>query len=126
MAEVVAARRRERERLIELARDHVRRLSERIPVVAAAVAGSVARGDFNLWSDVDLVVISDRLPARIPDRSALLAADAPAGVQVVGYTSEEFRRALRRNDALATSVVREGVRLRGEAFFQELEGPTDP
>lgn len=126
MAEVVAARRRERERLIELAREHVRRLSERMPVVAAAVAGSVARGDFNLWSDVDLVVIADRLPARIPDRGALLADGAPPGVQVVGYTPEEFRRALRRGDALATSAVREGVRLWGDAFFAELNGPTDP
>lgn len=126
MAEVVEARRRERERLIELARDHVRRLSERIPVVAAAVAGSVARGDFNVWSDVDLVVVSDRLPARIPDRGALLATDAPAGVQVVGYTHGEFRRALRRGDALAASAVREGVWLRGDAFFRELAGPTDP
>ena len=119
MAEVLAARRRERQRLIGLARDHVRRLSGRIPVVAAAVAGSVARGDFNVWSDVDLVVISDELPAGIPDRGALLAADAPAGVQVVGYPREEFRRALARGDPLATSTVREGVVLRGGPFFRE-------
>lgn len=119
MAEVLAARQRERQRLIGLAREHVRRLSERIPVVAAAVAGSVARGDFNVWSDVDLVVISDELPARIPDRGALLAADAPAGVQAVGYTRQEFHRALAKGDPLATSVVREGVVLRGGPFFRE-------
>ncbi len=125
MAEVLAARRRERERLIELARGYVRGLSGRIPVLAAAVVGSVARGDFNVWSDVDVVVISDGLPARIPDRSAVLAADAPAGVQAVGYTQEEFRRALARGDPLATSAVREGVALRGEAFLRRLAGRED-
>lgn len=125
MAEVLAARRRERERLIELARGYVRELSGRIPVVAAAVVGSVARGDFNVWSDVDVVVISDRLPGRIPDRSAVLATGAPAGVQTVGYTREEFRRAIARGDPLATSAVREGVALRGEAFLRRIAGRGD-
>jgi predicted nucleotidyltransferase len=125
VAEVLAARRRERERLIELARGYVRGLSGRIPVVAAAVVGSVARGDFNVWSDVDVVVISDRLPPRIPDRSAILAAGAPAGVEAVGYTREEFRRALARGDPLATSAVQEGVALRGEAFLRRLADRPD-
>lgn len=118
MAEVLARRRAERERMIELARTYLERLSARVPVVAAAVAGSVARGDFNVWSDIDVVVVSDALPGRVPERSALLATDAPPGVQAVGYTREEFRRALARGDPLAASVVREGVVLRGGGFFR--------
>ena len=126
MAEVLAVRRRERRRLIGLARAHVRRLSDRITVAAAAVAGSVARGDFNVWSDVDVVVVSDDLPARVPDRGAVLAADAPPGVQVVGYTREEFRRAVARGDPLAVSAVREGVILRGSGFFRGVARRRDP
>jgi hypothetical protein len=115
--ELVAERARRRAALIELARAYVRRLGERLPLAAAAVVGSVARGDFNLWSDVDVVVVADDLPARAPDRGALLVAEAPPGVQPVGFTPEEFRRAWRKRNPLAMSIPAEGVVLLGEGFF---------
>jgi uncharacterized protein len=116
--DLLAERRRERERLIDRARVYVDRLHARIPLVAAAVAGSVARGDFNVWSDVDVVVVAETLPERMPERAALLNADAPGGVQAVGYTPDEFDLALRRGNPLAVESVATGVVLRGEAFFQ--------
>jgi uncharacterized protein len=79
MSDMIASRHAERERLIEVARVYARALSERIPVRAVVLAGSVARGDFNVWSDVDVLVVADDLPERLPDRLALLAADAPRG-----------------------------------------------
>jgi hypothetical protein len=66
VGEVLAARRAERERLIGLARGYVERLSARVSVLGAAVVGSVARGDFNVWSDVDVVVVSDDVPEGSP------------------------------------------------------------
>jgi predicted nucleotidyltransferase len=111
-------RRRERDRLVALARAYVERLGERVPVVAAAVAGSVARGDFNVWSDVDVVVVAERLPARALDRAGLLMADAPGGVQPVGYTPGELDRALRRGDPLVTEAVTRGIVLGGASFFE--------
>jgi len=89
------------------------------------VVGSVARGDFNVWSDVDVVVVSEGLPARAPDRAAVLAADAPPGVQPVGFTPDEFRRAWERRNPLARSVAGEGVVLLGEAFFAEVARECD-
>jgi len=101
VAEVLAQRERQREQLLGLARAYVQQLAVRVPVVAAAVVGSVARGDFNVWSDVDVVVVAEGLPARAPDRAAVLAADALPGVQPVGFTPEEFRRAWERTRAVA-------------------------
>lgn len=96
-----AVRRRreaEREALIALARDHVERLAERLPVVEAAVIGSVARGDFNAWSDVDVVVVVDgELPGRALDRLALVAG--PARVQTWAYTIAELERERARRNA---------------------------
>mgnify|MGYP005856628895 CR=1 FL=1 len=126
MGDVLARRRAEGERLLGLAREYVRRLSSAVRVRAAWVVGSVARGDFNVWSDVDVVVVSDALPERIPDRAELLAADAPPGVQAVGYSSDGFRAALRRGDPLAVSAVREGVILRGGGFFRGSAQGFDP
>ena len=118
MADPVAERIRRRDALLAAARDYVDRLSRRAPVVAAAVVGSVARGDFNVWSDVDVVVVADDLPARIPDRGLVLAADARMGVQAVGFTPREFERAHRRGDPLAREATTSGVVLRGEGYLR--------
>jgi hypothetical protein len=108
-----AARRAERERLIELAHRYVAGLSSRLPLEAAAVAGSVARGDFNVWSDVDVVVISEALPEHGIERAAVLGASPVPGVEPHGYTLAEFRRALGRGDRLACEAVEHGVPLHG-------------
>jgi predicted nucleotidyltransferase len=91
--------------------------------VAAAVAGSVARGDFNLWSDIDLVVVAHGLPARAPERAGLLLEDAPARVQPVGYSPEEFALAVRRGDRLACEALERGVILTGDDFFANAQEP---
>lgn len=120
MAEALDDRRRERARLIDQARGYVERLSGRISLVGAAVVGSVARGDFNVWSDVDVVVIGEDLPPRIPDRASLLGEDAPAGVEPIGFTPDEFREAVSRGDPHAREAMGPGVILAGEGFFRGL------
>lgn len=120
MVDILTERTRERHELIALARRYVERLALRLPLVAAAVVGSAARGDFNLWSDVDVLVVAEGLPDRAPDRLALLVADAPPRVQPVGFTPEEFRRAWDRRNPLVCAVATEGVVLLGEAFFADV------
>jgi hypothetical protein len=100
----------------------VERLSRRLPRVGVAVVGSVARGDFNVWSDVDVIVVAGGMPDRTPDRGSLLLADALGGVQPVGFTPEEFERAWTKRNALVHESVEHGVALEGEAFFQRF-GP---
>lgn len=118
VADPLEDRRRERQRLIGLAREHVERFARRRPVTAAAVVGSVARGDFNVWSDVDVVIVVEGLPERAPERGRLLAIDAPPRVQAVGFTPEEFRAALAAGNPLAREAVERGVALAGESFLQ--------
>jgi predicted nucleotidyltransferase len=113
VADVLAERRRERDELIELARAYAESLAARLPVVAAVVVGSVARGDFNVWSDVDVVIVADELPPRTPDRASLLVSDAPPRVQPVGFTREELGEALRRGNPLAVDAAHHGVVLVG-------------
>jgi predicted nucleotidyltransferase len=113
-ADPLERRRGERAQMIAQARAHVERLSGLLPVAGAAVAGSVARGDFNLWSDVDVVLVSDHLPVPGPLRAEALAADAPRGLEVHGYTTSEFRRAVARGDRLAREALESGVLLVGD------------
>lgn len=113
-----------------LAAEYVERLARRRPIRAAALVGSVARGDFNLWSDIDVVVIAEALPERLPDRALALVMDAPAGVQPIGFTPNEFERAYRKGDPLAREAVELRQTLHGEAFFsrfrEERAAPTPP
>jgi uncharacterized protein len=113
VADPLERRRAERDRLVAMARAHVERIAGRIPVAAAAVAGSVARGDFNVWSDVDVVVVSDALPDPGPSRAEVLGDGAPAGIEPHGYTTSEFDRAVSRGDRLAREAVEHGVVLLG-------------
>jgi predicted nucleotidyltransferase len=111
MKRAIEERVAERERLIGLARAHVLRLAGELDVRQAAVVGSVARGDFNVWSDVDVVVVAEGLPARTPDRLELLMADRPPRVEVMGFTPAELVEARRRRNPLVRELDSIGVPL---------------
>jgi uncharacterized protein len=113
MADVLAERARERDALIELARDYVERLAAERKLVAAFVVGSVARGDFNVWSDVDVVVVADNLPGRAPDRVQALGELAPPRVQPIGFTPQEFRAAHTKGNPLVREAMEIGIQLAG-------------
>lgn len=109
---VIRRRRAEQSEMIETARRYVQTLRERLEIQRAWVAGSVARGDFNVWSDIDLVLVAAELPERGLERQDVFI-DAPARVQVVAYTSEELARALERRDPLATEASTSGIDVLG-------------
>jgi predicted nucleotidyltransferase len=110
----LAERRAERDRLVAIARDYAETVSARLHVSAVVLAGSLARGDFNVWSDIDVVVVAEALPERLPDRLALLGADAPAGVQAVGYTPAELRGAALGGNRLVLDAAAHGIVLAGD------------
>lgn len=111
MIRAVAERYAEQERLVGLAREHVRRLSRRLSLSQAAVVGSVARGDFNVWSDVDVVVVADALPERAPDRTLVLMEDRPPRVEPIGFTPAELEDARRRRNPLVVELDSIGIPL---------------
>lgn len=98
---VIERRRAEQRARLELAQSWVERLARRLDVTAAVVFGSTLRGDFNKWSDIDVLVITPALPVEARERLELLMADAPLGVQPVGWTPEEYARRRARGDPIA-------------------------
>lgn len=127
MPRAVDERREEQQRLLELARQYVRELSRRLPLRAAAVVGSVARGDFNVWSDVDVVVVADELPDDPAERTGLLLSGAPASVQPVGFTPRELEAGLARRNRMLLELADRGVMLAGEGWLRgRLAEQTNP
>lgn len=94
------------------AREYVERLNQVVPVAEAYLVGSVARGDHNLHSDVDVVVISEPLPQHPLERAELLYRYVLPGVEPKGFTPAEWREMQRRKNPLALEVRRLGPRCR--------------
>jgi predicted nucleotidyltransferase len=109
----LAERARAREALIGKARAFVEEVARSGDLVAAVVYGSVARGDFNVWSDVDLLLVLERLPEKAHERLARFSDRVPAGVQVVAWTPDELADALRAKNPIACEAVTAGVVLHG-------------
>ncbi len=115
--DALAERRAEQQRLTGLAREFIECASRRLPIAAAAVVGSVARGDFNVWSDVDVLVMAEALPEGALERQNLFIDCIPPGVQPVALTPKEFRAAVAKGNRLAREALDAGVVLAGDAFF---------
>ncbi len=105
---IIERRRAERREKIGLADDYIRAVTLRLGIHRAWVVGSVARGDFNVWSDIDVVVVADDLPPT-PLQRADLFLDKPPNVQIVAYTPEEFQEELRRENPLVVEATTLGV-----------------
>jgi len=111
--EVVEERRRLRERVVKEAR----RWALSLPFKSTAIlVGSYARGDFNLWSDVDVLLVAE-FEGRPPQR--LRGLEVPPGYQVVPVTPSEFRRMVERGDPLAVEAFKRGIFLRDDLGLSE-------
>lgn len=108
---VIARRRSQREARIALARDWAQRAGPELGAETFVVVGSVARGDFNKWSDIDVLIVAEDLPSNLYDRLALLGPTRrPPGVEAVLWTSAELAaRRAKGNDPLAREAYEVGV-----------------
>jgi len=79
--------------------------------VSAILVGSYARGDFNRWSDVDILLIG-RFEGRPPER--LERVRAPPGFEVIPLTLEEAIRAAEKGNPLLVEAVERGLVLRDD------------
>ncbi len=111
-AAVLERRRAERAGLLASARAFVARLPDALGLRAVAVFGSVARGDFNVWSDVDVLIVAEGLSDDYWSRLAALG-DVPSGIEPVVWTSSEWSRQRARGNPIALEAERHGVWLVG-------------
>ena len=88
------ARKREGERnqLIQASRAYAKRVRRDFPQARVFLYGSVARGDFNLSSDLDLLIVDAALPEHPLERSALLYTFVANREEPKGLLVEEFGR----------------------------------
>jgi uncharacterized protein len=104
-------RRNEQAQQIAAAQAFAGGLDPALDVRAVVVFGSVARGDFNLWSDIDVVVVAGNLPPRLLDR--LTAVGSHPRVQPVPWTPDEWATQRHRRNPIVVESLERGVWLVG-------------
>lgn len=115
--EIIRRRIEEREKVIKKAQEWARELKYK---VTAILVGSYARGDFNKWSDVDVIIITDDIEGYPLER--LSKIDIPPGYEVVIWTTNELRKMLEKRNPLAIEALKNGILLRDDLeIFKNLE-----
>ncbi len=84
--------------------------------------GSMARGDYNEASDIDIVVIADALPRDFLKRLELLQGlnKSRQPIEALGYTREEFAQMLERRHVTALYAVADGKVLYDDGLFAKM------
>lgn len=86
--------------------------------------GSLARGDFNLRSDIDIIVISSKLPENYYKRAELLykMVETLDPIEPLGFTPNEFINMIKNRHCTSLFAMNEGKALYGKDYFLFLTG----
>ena len=90
--EIIEKRKRQRVEMIEQVTEFAKELNLKCTVL---LIGSYARGDFNLWSDVDLLIIGEFKGTPV---ERLKNFDLPEGYEAILLTSDELNSKRGKND----------------------------
>lgn len=110
--------------IADIVREALRPFSGRI--VAAFIYGSVARGDHDAASDVDVLVVSDIAPSRFAPAQLELGGTLGRRISLVHYDSAELRRHIATGEHFVSTVMsRPKIWLYGsEESLKALNGKT--
>ncbi len=112
--EVLERRRKKREEVINRAREY----SLELPFKCSAILiGSYARGDFNLWSDIDLLVVGEFSTNPVERYRDI---DFPPGFEVIPVRLEEFHTSLSARKYMIVEAARTGIILRDDYAVAKL------
>ena len=122
---IVEERRLIREEALRVARSFAERVRSCFGRATILVIGSYARGDFNEWSDVDLLIILENAPKSPLERmdNIISRCPPPAGVEPIVLTIDEFETQKKRNTPLFQEACHKGIVLVDElGVFAEERG----
>ncbi len=104
--EIIERRKRELRERIELAREFLRSIYEYLRPMTAIIIGSTARGDFNQWSDVDLVLVSDRFPKNPIDRFRMVELKILPGIEPIPLRTADLMKLVEKRSPVVEDMVK--------------------
>ncbi|MFZ8794305.1 MAG: nucleotidyltransferase domain-containing protein [Acidilobaceae archaeon] len=108
MEKIISERLRERERALSEAVEFAKCVKGKLGRVTVILYGSYARGDFNEWSDIDVLVIAEQLPENPVERLSLIedCMARVAGVEPLLLTPDMMRKMRGKNLAVREALER--------------------
>lgn len=103
--------------VIDILMEYSKAVSSKIGTFTGILYGSMARGDNNLWSDIDFLVISDKLPENPLKRLEFLYSFIETPIEVKGYTRNEFLKMIEKRNPLALDALVEGQVILDDGFW---------
>ena len=102
---------------------YLKALFERLSPRFVVLYGSVARGDFGVGSDVDILIVAEGLPEKFEDRLKTLFDINPttAPIEPIGYTPKEFEELLKRRHATALYAMDEGIPIYDDGLYLKMK-----
>ena len=101
--EIIERRMKERNKIINDAKQYASTLKFKCSVI---LIGSYSRGDFNLWSDVDILIIGNFSGNPVERINSI---DFPPGYEIIPLNMEELNKKLTKNDKFIEDSFRDGV-----------------
>ncbi len=98
--------------------EYSKTVSSKLGKFTGILYGSMARGDNNLWSDIDFLVISDKLPENPLKKLKFLYSLTDTPIEVKGYTRNEFLRMIEKRNPLALDALVEGKVIVDDGFWE--------
>jgi len=102
--------------------EELRDLAEKLKdygVRLVVLFGSVVRGDYTEESDVDVLVVADRLPSDPRDAYEVVKRVVDARVQPTCFTTSSFLKKLRSESTFIMEVLEDGKIVYADAEFLE-------
>lgn len=93
-------------------------VSSKLGKFTGVLYGSMARGDYNVWSDIDFLVISDKLPENPLKRLEFLYSLTDTPIEVKGYTRNEFIKMIEKRNPMALDSLVEGKIIIDDGFWK--------
>lgn len=93
-------------------------VSSKLGKFTGVLYGSMARGDYNVWSDIDFLVISDKLQENPLKRLEFLYSLTDTPIEVKGYTRNEFLKMIEKRNPLALDSLVEGRVIVDDGFWE--------
>lgn len=104
-------------KVVDILKEYSNAVSSKFGEFTGILYGSMARGDNNLWSDIDFIVISDLLPENPLERLEILYSLTDVPIEVKGYTRNEFLKMIEKRNPLALDAIVEGRVIKDNGFW---------
>ncbi len=108
---IIEQRRLIREDVIRKAREFTEKVKNCLGKISVVLVGSYARGDFNEWSDIDILIIAEDISGNPLERMDYLIGKCPppAGIEPIIISLNEFIRQKKLETPLSREAYNIGM-----------------